>query len=758
MIVSPRSRMALLGVAFVLLGTACATDAPPPPTDPLEPLPLLPAMLPDDADLAARDAAVALWADDPAGIRSRREQLEDIDRNHQAAGDPVTGLVPFVRDAEIALVPDARERRDLYRELLEVDNLDPALETRLEAEVSDDPLELAERRIRDARIRRWGGYANSLTQSVGRNVANPTVLPLKVAQALVRVGLQAHLEDELSVQERQALQHWKDFTKRHPDAEEASAVLARIEDAQARWLETKRDQSLRQARASLEEGNSHMAAAFAARALRYLPDDPEAAGLRVQALSELERWQVERARSLETTPGRLQRAGEVVELARALWEPGADLGAVANHFLESAPRDERADEARFVLATAAHERGEELVGWQILEELADEDVERSNMSRHARALVQSLDANPYQGFLDANALAQSDRYRWLAFGPLSSGARDRDLPRPVEWLVELPSLAGVLWGLPQRLLQFPFMTAERRSPGVMAYRYLERFPAGAHEQNVQEWLLDYEQRRKNHVGAYRLAAGSTLVDADELAELREAAAAQALEVAEGEERRDVRVRLLRQAARDFKGTVAGHQAGLGVRRELEQFSPQRIRITRGFLEENRAVAGPNGLAIRPAFLDGELANGELHPDGLSLLGGRIVELAFIRERGDKGDAPELVRERISQERLTRVVTQLEESALHAIRTDRDLSREPDAARDTYLERARLGAVDKADLRAEAGSTYTYMGVRERFGAVRGRESILPVELVLQGSFSDFALGAFPRVRLPKSTTDAVLYR
>jgi hypothetical protein len=42
--------------------------------------------------------------------------------------------------------------------------------------------------------------------------------------------------------------------------------------------------------------------------------------------------------------------------------------------------------------------------------------------------------------------------------------------------------------------------------------------------------------------------------------------------------------------------------------------------------------------------------------------------------------------------------------------------------------------------------------------VRSRESILPVQLVLQGSFEDFGLGAFPRIRMPKATPDAFLYK
>ena len=75
-----------------------------------------------------------------------------------------------------------------------------------------------------------------------------------------------------------------------------------------------------------------------------------------------------------------------------------------------------------------------------------------------------------------------------------------------------------------------------------------------------------------------------------------------------------------------------------------------------------------------------------------------------------------------------------------------------------FERARLGLADDVDERPEAEARYAYRGMRERYGMVRSRESLIPVELVVQGSLEDLMLGAFPRLRPPKTTPDAVLYR
>jgi hypothetical protein len=104
------------------------------------------------------------------------------------------------------------------------------------------------------------------------------------------------------------------------------------------------------------------------------------------------------------------------------------------------------------------------------------------------------------------------------------------------------------------------------------------------------------------------------------------------------------------------------------------------------------------------------------------------------------------------------VALLEETSLRIVQVERDAQVEFDADRDLFFERAKLGVTETPDLRASAESTYAFQGMREKYGLVRSRESILPVEIVLQGSFDDFSLGAFPRVRMPKATSDVILYR
>jgi len=256
----------------------------------------------------------------------------------------------------------------------------------------------------------------------------------------------------------------------------------------------------------------------------------------------------------------------------------------------------------------------------------------------------------------------------------------------------------------------------------------------------------------------QLARSDPEASPERIRELSEQAAEQALEMARKEENRTARASLLRSVTREFPDTTAGYQAGMLARAEVENATLHRIQITKGFLLENPTVAGPAGLAIQPRMLDGDPSNAELHPAGVVLLGGSHIELNVVAESGDEEDPPERLYETLSDEHLARLVARLEETSFRNSLLDHDDPIEPDPNRDIFFERARLGLTDEMDTRPAAGSTYSYRGMRERYGMVRSRDSILPFDLVLQGSITDLSLGAFPRIRAPKKTPDAILYK
>jgi hypothetical protein len=216
--------------------------------------------------------------------------------------------------------------------------------------------------------------------------------------------------------------------------------------------------------------------------------------------------------------------------------------------------------------------------------------------------------------------------------------------------------------------------------------------------------------------------------------------------------------MLRTVARNYPDTDAGMIAGSQLREEKRSGSPQRIRITKSFLNENPEIAGHLGLGLNPDLLDEEMRNGELHPEGVTFLGGQILEFALIAESGDEDDPPVKRRQELSSERLARGVALLDETVLRNDQLDDGEAVRPDAFRDHYFERARLELAGTPDMRASAESDYVYESLREQYGVVRGRDSILPFSLVVQGSLGDMSLGAFPRWNKPRETPDAFLYR
>jgi hypothetical protein len=741
-------------VASALISVGCASPAAPPVGSPIERLPRLASRVPDEADRAARDLSVALLRNDTAAAAREAETLEAIDAARASAGEPRTGLAAYARDAETALLPAGPARRAAQARVLERDDVPPELASRIAEDVADDPLALAAKRIREDRLARWGGSANVIAEGLGGSITTPVMVPVRLTQAVVRVALHLHDEEAMTPRQRQALRHWKDFVEQNPTAPEAAEVVEKIERAQLRWTELQVETALRRGEAALAADEPILAAFLAERALRYRAEDAEALALLDEATRAGREWNENRARTLTVANPVAPLQPEDWALARALLAPGSDLASAAGRVIaddEAAPSD--AEVAEFALALAAREAGRESEEWERLRTIADS---KSLMARHAQALVDHPALDPYGAFRVARAEKTKENARRVALGPLAYGARDHDLPWLIEWLVEVPTLTGVVFGLPSRMLAFPYGRSEKRAAAALARRYLERTPDGEHAAELREWLREYEEDRGNHYAALELAEDDARVSDEERAELREAAAEQVVAAADRERSRAGRMRLLALAAERFDGTEAAQDAKRRIRSELARATPQRIRIRKQYLTENTEIAGPRALALRPELLDEQLANGELHEEGVALVGGRWLELSYVGKNGAKG-APERRQHELGDEHLARVVAMLEESAIRRTRVDRDATYDPDAQRETFFERARLGLADD-DLRRGGDSEYTFEGMRERYGIVRGRESILPVELVLQTGLEDYGFGAFPRIRMPRETPDQILYR
>jgi len=757
------ARPALLAAALLagLAASACRTPTAA-PTTALAPESRFAPRVPHVADERAAELASAALASHREEARREMERIAAVDRILVATGEEPSGLAPVARDLVNATLDDPRAYRRASEELLDDGDPGPALTRRLEEAVRDDELRLADARLRDAWLLEFGQAFNAVAEPIGKSIMNTTMAPYRLGRSLLHLLLLRHMQEPLPLQRRQALHHWKRFVDRHPDAPEADEVLGRIADAQKRWNQTHRERYLRAAREALDAGQVRLALVHADRALSYAPEDPEASGLRDEAARRLLTQREQRGRSerVAPAPGHEVAPASGRDLVYALLLPERDPGAVSRAFLAADPEGHLADEARFAKALAQGEAGREDAMWEELADLALRDPAASNMARHAAALRRDPRQNPYAAFTAARRRARTQKALWVLVGPFARGARDFHLPRPLEWLIDLPSLVESVGAAPMRLIQLPWAPTHpaERVTATWARQYLARHPDGEHAESVRAWLLDYEEDRGNHLAAVEIAAERPDTDPEDLAELREKAALQGLRAARRQDRLDTRHSMLRRVAREFPETEAGRRAGYLAREEFEEATPHHIRVSRGFLLENPEVAGPAGLDLVPGLLDERVENGELHPLGVALVGGTTMAFYYVGESGDPDDPPHTAYEDLSEARLARFVAKLEETQLHNALVDPDDAFETDAQRDRFFEKARLGLADEVDPRATARASYTYLGIRERYGLVRAREPLLPFDLVIQGSLTDFSIGAFPRIRPPKKTPDAFLYR
>jgi len=792
---------------LVLAASACRTNTPTRGIPLLAPIALDEPTPPNDLDRAVADLAAAAFAGaDPemeeALARVRALHDEDAMDEAEAEGRPrMEGLVPLCIDLRNATLDDPVAYREASQELLDewFTFVDPALEARLQRAVDDDPLDLAFERTKDHWESLWATTFNAVAEPIGGSIVwGLAIAPFRLATSLTHWAANMYSRPAMSVQERQALAHRKRYVERHPDAPNTPAVRDKVEEGQRALDEMQAEGFAKSAERNLAGGQYRLAELQAERAMRIASDPKDAedaADLALLARGTRARVDALRARGEDASPetppelaAGYPHAADAREILEALLVT-TNLSEVVNSYAGAdAARDERerrrlegladrahllmradpdgplADEAAYVLALAERDLGYEREGWGRLRHLAHDDPRGSNMQRHASALLEDPWQNTLGNFERQRRRANEKAVAFRLFGGHALRRSYPDLPLGLSYLVELPSIAQTLVMTPIRLLFGPWDPPGQdfdRAPAIAGYRYLTREPQGEHTRDVTAWLYEYETQRENWVAAlalYDVQPPGDGADPIERLELTEKAASQQLAAAERAGRRDWRGSILRGVVREFPDSDAGYRAGAQIRDELENISPQRIRVTRGFLLENPDVAGPRGLALEPALLDDDLHNGELHPQGVTFLGTRVIEFALVAESGDEDDPPVKVREQITAVRLAHAVAMLDETVLLNDQIDDGDAVTPDAYRDHYLERARLGLVESPDLRAAAESDYVYESLREQYGMVRARESVLPFDLVFQGSLFDLSLGAFPRWRQPKETPDAFLYR
>ena len=721
-------------------------------TDPLETAGNFAPLVPDEVTHTSHTLLVAALSDRTNSFKKAKEQLKALDDSRSSTGTTSSGLMPQVKVLENTLLNDDQAYYHASRKLLKESNLPPHTLTRLQFEVSDDPFTLGQSRLRDAKRNRFARTFNSLAEPLGRSIISGALAPYRLGRSLLGFALNEHQQKQISLEERQALVHWQRFIAQHPDDPRTSKLSAKVKRLQERSRLSQYHHLRRLAERALERNAPDRAQFYAQTALQILPERKEALAISHRANELLKKRKQEDQESWLPNHNSFREALLQRQLATAALVNTPPLDQVLHEAASSPSASKLEGEIHYLKILSSSESGNENQALELLSQ-AVKKPHQNSMDKHAAAWFNSPRENPIGAFRKSKRAGRSLRLRWLFLGPLASGPRDRDLPRPVEWLVEVPTLLDVTLGFLNRVVRYPFVRTWP-SDAVTAKHaryYLKRVPQGESNEALASWLISYEKKRGNHVAGFALAKRYQPQRNNDL--LRTKAAQQALESAKKASSPIARFSLFREIAGQYAGTEAATQAGLLARQEHDNYTPQQIQLTREFLYDHPVLTGPKGLALQSELVDGNRRNGELDKKGIIFVGGRIIEVHI-----ENDPEPKRLQQKISPERLSRTVALLEETTLRSALIDPDTLIPTDPHRDFYLERARLGLTGKVDQRALARSEYSYEGLRERFGLVRGRESILPVDLVLRASLGDLSLGAFPRIRPATPTSDAFLYQ
>jgi hypothetical protein len=713
--------------------------------------------LPDDSErLAARVAAAALAGrTDNAVARSMALEREDEARLER--GEPSSGLSDNA--AEIVASCDGSDAFPAHaRQLLaQRPDMDPALQRRLELAIASDPLERADADIAEDRKWKAGSIVNRVVEPISKLVLTGVTNPIENVRSTVATLLTAHQFPGASVRERRAIGAWDDWLARHPDDPRAPEVTARAEYYREKLRDERYQRALAGAEDATEKHEFERARILAGRALASRPDGARATALFEGANSELEARDASVRASLAmqtATPPELdanQRA-QYVELARETLVERAEVVASSAAGLRAAGAPPAiGGELVFISSFGPLARDDEDGFFAALADVPRVAPPGDTVARQAVAILRDPEQNPY-AYYDASISAdRRAQLGWLALGHHAAGPKPRDLPRPIEYLLDAPGFVISLATFPIRLLQYPSM-APKFGDGVLlaGERYTDRRRHGQHAQEVDRDLASRYASRSQPGAALRHEEALPDPDSAAVARYREQIAEQMLAAVERERRVDMKLALLAAVARSYPDTHAGEHAKTEFIAQKAAVTPQRIRLTHDFLVENPELWAPGALELNPELLDGALRNGEIADTGVVLLGQSVIEIP-LEER----DKPAV--RQIPPEDFARFVARLEQISYATLTRDPRETASVDPARDAFLASARLGGVEKPDVRPSARSEAVYESTHEKHGFVNAHESILPIDLVLRGDIESLGLAAFPRIHLPDSPGDAMLY-
>ncbi len=743
-------RAAALALFAVSLGCTGARQPTPAELDPLAPERPRRAALPDDAELGAGRLAALVLADRPDSAVAVLQTLREVEVERRARGEAPSGLLDNAEDL-IGSMAGPRGHNARAEAMLGRDDLDPTLRKRLQQTVDAHPLRYAEVRLAEERRFRIGSVFNRVAAPLSQLAMHGFLNPIDSVRSVLSTFLTTWSFPATSVRERQALRAYEEYLARNPEGEDAEYARKRAAHHRARVDTQVREKSQDAAAGALQARRPQAALLYLERVDALGPVDPRTAELRRRAGEALREQRIRLVSSLGARrPNYAEDRGTREALhaltVRTLIEPMSEI-ALRAHLAgpTTAPKGER-----LVLSAFGELAEEDEDGFFALVDRIRRLRADSPMARHADAWWRDPSRHAFGSYRAAQKRERSDQTRWLVLGRHARGVQRRGLPRPFEYLIELPGVVSSLVTLPVRLIQLPSASQRFGARVTRAgERYLQRYPQGQHAEAVHADLGERYAKSGRWTGALQHHRALSDADPAELRRFGDRIAEQMFQAAGRERRTDMRLAIYRSIVREYPESAAAGDAREEVRELLRDATPQGIRVSREFLQESPELWDASALGLRSELMDSETGNGELHPDGVTLLGRNTIRVALE-------DRDPVIRN-VPPENFARFVSLLEDVSYRLLATDPRENPAPDPQRDQFFDRARLGLLDRADHRPTARSDAVFLGRKEKHGPVFARKSILPIELVVRGDLESLGLAPVPRLILPEPTADAFLY-
>jgi hypothetical protein len=594
----------------------------------------------DAAERLVHEVLVARLRGDAAGVERGVSAFRGLDVQRDSHGLAATGLTDQVRflAASVHVTPEAR--RQALEDLLE-DEPDAELETQLEHCLEDDDEIAAEHLLTDDRHNRRAHLVNEAVRPLGvfsgaafLAAINPILLAGSAADSLATTAVNLWRYDELSTREREALARYYRLVLREPgrhDAEVAEAVRE-ISEKRAKVfcedtleiVKTARDDGdLPRARYHVRRAAELPGCAEDAAEEQAEVDDAAATA---SALDEAARWPVDDVPG--PASGAAREAHTALARAAALGDPAA-MRVAAERYLALDDDDELAPSAKLATAVALARERHDAAARDALADLAGDD---SAVGEHVEALVE----RPEWDRLDSLSSAENRHTRDVAQYVLLGGTLNHKtaIQAGTQFATSGVQAAQSL-GIANAIgIVTRAWSAWRRDPASNQQiidegeRYLARQPNGADASDVRVRLAKAYERDKNYRRALLHYRSSNNPDPDRIADLEDELADSLLEDAttKGEPDRMV----LTAITREYPKSDAAEQA-----EELLDELPQddELPLERELLVAHPEVLGPAGFDLEPRLFDGDVDNGELADEGVTL-GPGTLRLSLEPEDGD----------------------------------------------------------------------------------------------------------------------------